>query len=75
MKEYICDNDLQEILTQAIDEMKADIGDKFDIKRVNLTESGRRTHLPRQVLRRLKKNGFIVTLDRFALSLRWECCF
>ena len=48
------------MLTQAIDQMKADYGEKFDIEHVNLAELGRRTKLPRHVLRRLKKNGFVV---------------
>lgn len=48
------------MVTQAIDQMKADYGEKFDIEHINLAELGRRTHLPRHVLRRLKKNGFIV---------------
>ncbi|MCR4952407.1 MAG: hypothetical protein K6A40_13925 [Solobacterium sp.] len=60
MKEYINNNGLQEMLTQAIDQMKADYGEKFDIEHVNLAELGRRTKLPRHVLRRLKKNGFVV---------------
>ena len=60
MKEYINNNGLQEMLTQAIHQMKADYGEKFDIEHVNLAELGRRTKLPRHVLRRLKKNGFVV---------------
>ena len=59
MKEYI-NNGLQEIVTQAIDQMKADYGEKFDIDHINLAELGRRTKLPRHVLRRLKKDGFVV---------------
>lgn len=48
------------MLTQAINQMKADYGEKFDIEHINLAELGRRTKLPRHVLRRLKKNGFVV---------------
>ena len=60
MKDRYCDNGLQEMVTQAIDQMKADYGEKFDIEHVNLAELGRRTKLPRHVLRRLKQNGFVV---------------
>lgn len=60
MKEYYIDNGLQEMLTQAINQMKVDYGEKFDIEKINLAELGRRTKLPRHVLRRLKKNGFVV---------------
>ena len=60
MKESNCNNGLQEMLTQAINQMKADYGEKFDIEHINLAELGRRTKLPRHVLRRLKKNGFVV---------------
>jgi hypothetical protein len=35
MKDKYCDNGLQEILTQAIDQMKADYGEKFDIEKIN----------------------------------------
>ncbi len=48
------------MVTQAIDQMKADYGEKFDIEYINLAELGRRTRLPRHVLRRLRKNGFVV---------------
>lgn len=40
--------------------MAEDLGDKFDIDHINLAELGRRTHLTRGKLRRLKKNGFNV---------------
>ena len=60
MKDRYCDNGLQEMVTQAIDQMKADYGEKFDIQHINLAELGRRTNLPRHVLRKLKKNGFVV---------------
>ena len=33
MKDFGLRNDLQEILTQAIDEMKAEAGEKFDLKK------------------------------------------
>ena len=47
MKEYISNNGLQEMVTQAIDQMKADYGEKFDIEYINLAELGRRTRLAR----------------------------
>ena len=31
-------NDLTEIIAQALNEMKSDLGDKFDLKKVNLAE-------------------------------------
>lgn len=60
MKTNRGDNGLQDMVTQAIEEMKAEYGDKFDLDHINLAELGRRTNLPRHVLRRLKKNNFIV---------------
>ena len=51
-------NDLQTIITQVIEEMKSEQGDKFDINRINLAEMERRTGMTRAQLRRLKKNGF-----------------
>ena len=53
-------NDLQEILTQALNEIKDELGKKFDIDKVNLAELERRTGLTRGKLRSLKKNSFIV---------------
>ena len=35
MKDRYCDNGLQEMVTQAIDQMKADYGEKFDIEKIN----------------------------------------
>ena len=40
-------NDLQEILTQALEQMKMDQGDKFDLSNVNLAELSRRTGITR----------------------------
>ena len=59
MKDFGLSNDLQEILTQALDEMKAKDGDKFDLQKVNLSELVRRTGIPRKKLRRLKENNFV----------------
>lgn len=53
-------NDLQSIITQVIDEMKLEQGNKFNPDKINLAELERRTGLTRAQLRRLKKNGFQV---------------
>ena len=53
-------NDLQSIITQVIEEMKSEQGDRFNIYKINLAELERRTGLTRAQLRRLKKNGFQV---------------
>ena len=45
-------NDLQEILTQALNEMKEESGEKFNINKVNLAELERRTGISRGKLRR-----------------------
>ena len=54
-------NDLQSIITQAIEEMKSEQGSTFGLNKINLAELGRRTGLSRAQLRRLKKNDFRVT--------------
>lgn len=54
-------NDPQEILTQAIEAMKAEMGEKFDLEKINLAELGRRTGFTRAQLRRYKKNKFVIT--------------
>ena len=54
-------NDLQSIITQAIEEMKSEQGSTFDLNKINLAELGRRTGLSRAQLRRLTKNDFRVT--------------
>ena len=52
-------NDLcTEIITQAIDEMKAIKGDSFSLEKINLAELERRTGISRARLRRLKQNNF-----------------
>lgn len=58
MKDFGLSNDLQEILTYALNEMKAEAGEKFDLKKVNLAELQRRTGITRKKLRRLKRNNF-----------------
>ena len=54
-------NDLQTIITQAIEKMKSEQGHKFDLNKINLAELGRRTGMTRAQLRRLQKNGFRIT--------------
>jgi hypothetical protein len=51
-------NNLAQMVTQAIDEMKAELGDCFDIEKINLAELQRRTSISRSKLRRLKRNGW-----------------
>ena len=53
-------NDLQEILSQAIDKMKQEMGDSFNLDKINLAELERRTGISRSKLRHYKKDGFIV---------------
>ena len=60
MREDTNSNDLQEIITQAIEEIKNEQGDSFDPQKINLAELSRRTNISRSKLRRLKKNGFKV---------------
>jgi len=55
------DNDLTEIITQALNEMKSELGEQFILEKINLAELERRTGLSRARLRRLKENSFIVT--------------
>lgn len=54
------DNDLQEIITQALNEIKEKQGDAFDITKVNLADLERRTGITRGRLRTIQKNGFII---------------
>ena len=58
-------NDLQEVISQALEELKKEEGDRFDLDKVNLAEMARRTGLSRSRLRTLKKNGFIVKAHVF----------
>ena len=52
-------NDLTEIITQAINEIKLELGEKFNPDKINLAELERRTGLSRAKLRRLKEHGFV----------------
>ena len=51
-------NGLDDIISQAIEEMKLEQGNHFSLEKINLTELERRTGISRAKLRRLKKNGF-----------------
>ena len=48
------DNDFTVSLTQALQDMKMEQGDCFDLAKVNLSELERRTGISRAKLRRLK---------------------
>lgn len=52
-------NDLTEIITQTLNEMKIELGEKFDIEKVNLAELERRTGITRAKLRRIRATGFV----------------
>ena len=52
-------NDLTEIISQALNEMKSALGDKFNPDNINLAELERRTGISRAKLRRIKENGFV----------------
>ena len=52
-------NDLTEIIAQALNEMKSELGYRFDPDNVNLAELERRTGISRAKLRRIKENGFV----------------
>jgi transposase len=51
-------NDLSLIIAQAIDEIKEEQGQSFELKKINLADLQRRTGISRARLRRLKENGF-----------------
>ena len=52
-------NDLTEIITQALNDIKSELGDRFSIDKINLAELERRTGITRAKLRRFKSNGFV----------------
>ena len=54
-------NDLTEIIAQSLNEIKSEMGDHFDLAKVNLAELERRTGISRARLRRKKDKGFEVT--------------
>ena len=47
------------IITQALADMKKELGDKFSLEDVNLADLERRTNISRAKLRKLKENGFV----------------
>lgn len=51
-------DNLNETIAQALQKMKAELGDKFSLKKVNLAELSRRTGISRKRLRNAKKHGF-----------------
>ena len=53
-------NDLTEILAQVLNEMKEELGDKFDLETINLAEVERRSGISRAKLRLIKQNGFVI---------------
>ncbi len=53
-------NDLTDMIAQALNEIKCEQGDRFDLAKVNLAELERRTGLSRAKLRRIQANGFVV---------------
>ena len=57
MKE-LYSNGFASSIAQAIEEMKAELGDSFSLDRINLVELERRRGVSRGKLRRLKRNGF-----------------
>lgn len=61
MNERTNRNDLQDILSQALESMKREMGKSFDPQNPNLAELQRRTGLSRSKLRTLKQKGFLVT--------------
>ena len=50
-------NGLENIISQAIEEMKSEQGNNFSLERINLAELERRTGISRSKLRRLKANN------------------
>ena len=54
-------DDLTEMLSQALNELKSELGDRFDLDKVNLAELERRTGISRSRLRHIKENGFTIS--------------
>lgn len=53
-------NSLQEIIAQALEQMKQEQGADFDLSKINLSELSRRTGISRGRLRRIQADGFKV---------------
>ena len=49
-------NDFKRNITQALDEMKKEQGDSFDLSKVNLAELERRTGISRSKLRKIRRD-------------------
>ena len=49
----------EDIISQAIEEMKSEQGNNFSLEKINLAELERRTGVSRSKLRRRKANGFV----------------
>lgn len=60
MNEETNDNDLQEIITQYLQDLKKQLGENYDSSKVNLAEMERITGISRGKLRKIKKDGFVV---------------
>lgn len=59
MSEEPISNDSSEIIAQALEEMKKELGAKFNLQQINLAELERRTGVSRAKLRKLQKSEFI----------------
>ncbi len=53
-------DDLTEILSQVFNDLKNELGDGFDLNKINLAELERRTGVSRARLRHIKANGFTI---------------
>jgi hypothetical protein len=54
----ITSGDSFDIVSRALEDMKAEQGEKFNLENVNLAELKRRTGLSRGKLRKMKRDGF-----------------
>jgi len=53
-------NDLTEIISKSLNEIKSEQGEHFSLEKINLADLERRTGISRARLRRIKENGFVV---------------
>ena len=53
-------NDLQTIISQILDTLKAEQGSSFSLENVNLAEMEKLTGISRGRLRKIKKDGFVI---------------
>lgn len=56
--EQITSGDSFDIVSRALEDMKAEQGEKFNLENVNLADLRRRTGLSRARLRKMKRDGF-----------------